>query len=104
MNTVPDEMFEGEYSERLDRIKALATGMPSPQVKDGEMVIVSTTNGVYPAEVEQTLDDNTILLYFWNGQGGPVRAKSAIYPAYLEPPAELNQGGVHIFSKRRAVD
>jgi hypothetical protein len=55
------------------------------------MVLVSTTNGIYPAEVEQTLDDNTVLIYFWNGQGGPVRAKATIYPAYLEPSAKLKE-------------
>jgi hypothetical protein len=35
MNTALDELFEGEYSERLDGVKALATGMPPPQVKGG---------------------------------------------------------------------
>jgi hypothetical protein len=72
MNTAPDELYEGEYKERLDRINLVATGTPPPTVKDGEMAILRTPNGLFPAEVEQTPDDNTILIYFWNGQTGRV--------------------------------
>jgi hypothetical protein len=46
---------------------------------------------LFPAEVEQTLDDNTILVYFWNGQSGTFKTKAAIYPAYLEPSAKLKE-------------
>ena len=51
------------------------------------MVIVDTGNGLYPAQIGQTLEDGTVLIYFWNGQQGKFKVKSAIYPAYLEPSA-----------------
>jgi hypothetical protein len=49
------------------------------------VVVLTTPNGLFPGEVGQVLDDNTLLIYFWNGQGGSSKPKSAIYPAYLEP-------------------
>jgi hypothetical protein len=87
MHTAPEEMYEGEYDERLGRMSTLATGTPPPQLKDDDMVIVRTGNGLFPAEVGQTLGDGTVLVYFWNGQAGTFKAKSAIYPAYMGPSA-----------------
>jgi hypothetical protein len=60
-------------------------------VKDGDMVVVRTSNGAFPAEIEQTLEDDTILIYFWNGPNGAFKVKSTIYPAYLEPFAKLKE-------------
>jgi hypothetical protein len=91
MHTAPEEIYEGEYSERLERIKSLATGTPPPNVKDGDMVLVQMSNGLFPAEIEQTLEDNTMPIYSWNGQNGTFKARSAIYPAYLEPSAKLKE-------------
>ena len=87
MHTAPDEMYEGEYDERVNRMNTLAKGAPPPHLKDDDMVIVDTGNGLYPAQIGQTLEDGTVLIYFWNGQQGKFKVKSAIYPAYLEPSA-----------------
>jgi hypothetical protein len=87
MHTAPEEMYEGEYEERLNRMSTLANGAPPPHLKDDDMVIVETGNGLFPAQVGQTLEDGTVLIYFWNGQAGKFKVKSAIYPAYLEPSA-----------------
>jgi hypothetical protein len=43
MHHAPEEIYEGEYNERLERIKTLATGTPPPNVKDGDMVMIQTS-------------------------------------------------------------
>jgi hypothetical protein len=55
------------------------------------MVVIQTSNGLFPAEIGRLLEGNAVLVYFWNGQNGTFKTKSAIYPAYLEPPAKLKK-------------
>jgi hypothetical protein len=103
MGVAPGELYEGEYAERaLGRVNLAAT--PPPQIKAGGMAILMTPNGLFPAEVEQVLNDNTVLIYFWNGQAEWKLQTQGCHISCLPGTQRQAQGGLHVFAECDAVD